>query len=665
MLVSKVGAERDQAGALVPAQRPAELRTSVEANLASLGTDHLDVVNLRRLDVSPGLKAEGDQKVDLDSQLAELTALRDEGKIGGIGLSGVGTAQIEQAQTGLAADGSSPGGGVACVQNSYSVLDRASEPVLDVCRKHGIAWVPFFPLGSAGFPGYASVTGHPAVVAAAESLGVTPAQVGLAWLLASYEGTLLIPGTADPAHLADNIAAGRVRLSPDIVADLGRCGAEVIRHLGHRAGKYKWSARATTRSRYSLTGLAIVLIVSAMDMSEVLMTIATPEGRADPYPLYAALHEMGEAVEAGTGEVLVVGYDAINSVLRDPGFRVSDAGQFELNFPGWRDHPVFVQGADWILNLNAPDHARIRSLIARAFTARRINGLEPAIAAIADELLDAMADRGADGSPVEFMQNFAYLLPVTVICELIGIPEADRAGFRPLAHDLAGVFEVTDADTLPAINTAAIELLAYFTGLAARRRVHPRDDLLSDLVTISDSGGGRLTGAELLHNLTLLLVAGFETTTNLLGNGLQIVLNDPAAGDAVRDGSVSPAAFVEEVLRFDSPVQLTSRIGYDTKVGGVMVSAGAGVTTLLGAGNWDPRRFAEPGRFDPLRTDGGPLSFGGGAHFCIGAALARLEGRVAFGLLLNRFPKITAAGDPVRRDRLVLRGFEELPVSVS
>jgi cytochrome P450 len=402
-----------------------------------------------------------------------------------------------------------------------------------------------------------------------------------------------------------------------------------------------------------------------MDVIEVLMKIATPEGRANPYPLYAALHELGEAIEAGPGEVLVVGHDAISSILRDPAFRVTDASRWNEDFPVWRDQPVFIQGADWILNLNAPDHARIRSLIARAFTARRIAGLEPAITAMADELLDAMADRGADGSAVEFMQDFAYSLPVTVICELIGIPEADRAGFRPLARDLAGVFEFSDPGALPAINNAATELLAYFTGLAGRRRAHPRDDLLSDLVAISDSGSGRLTGTELLHNLTLLLVAGFETTTNLLGNGLNIVLHDPPAGQAVRDGSVPAAAFVEEVLRYDSPVQLTSRTGHETKVGGVAVSAGVGVTTLLGAGNRDPRRFASPDRFDPSRPDGGPLSFGGGAHFCIGAALARLEGRVAFDRLLHRFPSIAAAGEPVRRDRLVLRGFEELPVFVS
>jgi cytochrome P450 len=398
-----------------------------------------------------------------------------------------------------------------------------------------------------------------------------------------------------------------------------------------------------------------------MDAIEILTALGTPEGRADPYPLYASLLEMGEAIEIDPDHVLVVGYDAINAVLRDPGFRVSDESSFEDDFPSWRANPVFVQAMDWILNLNGPRHTRIRTLMAKAFTARRVAGLEPAIAGIADGLLDAMAERGA----VEFMHDFAYLLPVTVICELIGIPEADREGFRPLARDLVGIFELNEITTLPAINAAAEQLLAYFTELAAQRRADPRDDMLSDLLAVSDSGDGRLTDAELLHNLTLLLVAGFETTTNLLGNGLQVILTDPPAGDAVRDGSVPPSAFVEEVLRFDSPVQLTSRVGYDTDVRGVPVTGKTEILTLLGAGNRDPRRFANPGRFDPMRPDGGPLSFGGGAHFCIGAALARLEGAVAFPRLLRRFPKISPAGEPVRRPTLLLRGYEAIPVTVA
>lgn len=401
-----------------------------------------------------------------------------------------------------------------------------------------------------------------------------------------------------------------------------------------------------------------------MDALQIVGQLATPAGRADPYPHYAALHELGEVVRLGPGAVAVAGYDAIGSVLRDPGFRAHDDASWDKNFPGWQSQPVLVQGSDWLLNINGPKHARIRSLIARAFTARRVAGLEPAITAMADELLDAMADRGAGGSVVEFMHDFAYLLPVTVICELLGIPAADREEFRPIARDLAGVFEISDPEAFPAINAAAVELLGYFTGLAALRRAAPRDDLVSDLLAISGTGDGRLTDAELLHNLTLLLVAGFETTTNLLGNGLQVVLTQPGVGAAVRDGSVPVTAFVEETLRYDSPVQLTSRVGYDTTVGGVAVADGDDIMTMLGAGNRDPRRFAEPDTFDPLRPDGGPLSFGGGAHFCIGAALARLEAGVAFPRLLRRFPRLAAAGQPVRRDTFLLRGFDALPVAI-
>jgi pyridoxine 4-dehydrogenase len=201
VLASKVGAARDAGGRLVPGQRPEELRDQVEANLATLGAEQVGVVNLRRLDAPPGLIAEGDQQVSLDDQLAELSALRDEGKIGGIGLSAVSASQLRQALPAR----------IVCVQNSYSVLDRTAEPVLDLCREHGIAWVPFFPLGSA-FPNRPKATDDPTVAAIAAELGATSAQVALAWLLAHYDGTLLIPGTADPAHLAQNLAAGSLRL---------------------------------------------------------------------------------------------------------------------------------------------------------------------------------------------------------------------------------------------------------------------------------------------------------------------------------------------------------------------------------------------------------------------------------------------------------------------
>jgi hypothetical protein len=198
---------------LVAAQRPDQLRAQVDANLATLGAEQLAAVNLRRADAPPGIVAEGDQKVDLDDQLAELSALRDEGKIGGIGLSNVSAEQLRQALP----------AGIVCVQNLYNLLDRSAEDVLEVCRRHDVAWVPFFPLGSS-HPRIPKVTDHPAVTATAERLEVTPAQVGLAWLLAHYAGTLLIPGTSDPAHLADNVAAGDVRLDEEAMAVLDRAG---------------------------------------------------------------------------------------------------------------------------------------------------------------------------------------------------------------------------------------------------------------------------------------------------------------------------------------------------------------------------------------------------------------------------------------------------------
>jgi aryl-alcohol dehydrogenase-like predicted oxidoreductase len=231
VLASKVGADRDGDGRLVPAQRPAQLRAQVEANLAALGTERLGVVNLRRVDAPPGLIATGEQVVSLDDQLAELVALRQAGKVGGIGLSNVSAGQLEQARP----------AGIACVQNSYSVLDRAAEPVLDLCRVHGIAWVPFFPLGSAGFAGLPKVTDNPTVRGVAAELGVTPAQVGLAWQLAHYDRTLLIPGTSSAAHLAENLAVGAVKLSAAARASLDRLatdgGTSDPARAGHGAGR--------------------------------------------------------------------------------------------------------------------------------------------------------------------------------------------------------------------------------------------------------------------------------------------------------------------------------------------------------------------------------------------------------------------------------------------
>jgi aryl-alcohol dehydrogenase-like predicted oxidoreductase len=214
VLATKVGAVNTAAGGLVAAQRPAELRAQVEANLSTLGVDRIDIVDLRRADTPPGIVAEGEQVVDLDAQLAELIRLREEGKIGGIGLSNVDADQLRRALP----------AGIECVQNWDSVLERTSAPVLELCREQGIAWVPFCPLGS-GFPNRPRVWQNPTVNAVAEEVGATPAQVALAWLLHDYDRTLLIPGTASPAHLAENIAAADVVLDAEAMARLDAVAA--------------------------------------------------------------------------------------------------------------------------------------------------------------------------------------------------------------------------------------------------------------------------------------------------------------------------------------------------------------------------------------------------------------------------------------------------------
>ena len=390
-----------------------------------------------------------------------------------------------------------------------------------------------------------------------------------------------------------------------------------------------------------------------------------PEGRADPFPLYARAHETGPVSAMADGWFLVCGYAAVNQVLRDPGF----------GLPG----PVRRRSADGelsslsrsVLRANPPDHGRMRALMAQVFTPRRVAALRPAVEGAVDSLLDRLAAAGARGRPVDFMAEFAYQLPVTVICELLGVPAADRDRFRPLAADLTEVLELSadNPDPGPVATAAARELTGYFTGLIAERRTDPRDDLIGALVAARDAADGRLSEPELLANLVVLLVAGFETTTNLLGNGLAILLQRPELTAALRCGDMAISGFTEEVLRYDSPVQVTTRQARadNLTVAGVSIPTDSTLILLIGAANRDPDRFPDPDRFDPARSDIRPLSFGAGAHFCLGNGLARLEAGAAFPRLLARFPALAAAPDrqPARRDRLVLRGYQELPIRVA
>lgn len=405
-----------------------------------------------------------------------------------------------------------------------------------------------------------------------------------------------------------------------------------------------------------------------MPTSEAVMgELYTEAGRADPYPLYMKLHELGPASRVAEMFFVANAYREVNAVLRNPGFGKWEAiGQA---FPELAEHPSLTRLNQSILDANPPNHTRVRRLMSTVFTPRRTAALAPAIGRIVENLLDAMAESGADGSAVDFMDAFAFRVPVSVICELLGIPEADRYRFRTLIQDLAIALElVNDLSLLGPADAAMLELEDYFTALVAARRADPRDDLTSALIHDADQADGRLTEEELLGNLVLLLLAGFETTTNLFGNGLAVLFDRPELAAGLRDGTVPVAGFVDEVLRFDSPVQLTSRLalvdGLD--VAGMPVPKGAEVLLLLGAANHDPQRFAQPERFDPERPDNQPLSFGAGAHYCLGAALARLEAVTAFPRLLGRFPELAPAKDAgrIRSDRLVLRGYQTFPVLV-
>jgi cytochrome P450 len=395
-----------------------------------------------------------------------------------------------------------------------------------------------------------------------------------------------------------------------------------------------------------------------VDTDAILQQLMTPAGRSDPFPAYAAAHRLGQVSALPDGPFLVCGYTAVDEVLRNPGFGLPEP------VPASSGNDALRLMNESILRANPPDHGRMRSLISKVFTPRRVADLRPAVEEAVDDLLDRFGEAAA-GGPVDFMDQVAFPLPVTVICALLGVPDGDRRRFRPLAADLTEALEPSGDPSAPA-DAAARELAGYFTPLIADRRAAPGDDLVSALVAARDAEDGRLTDQELLANLILLLVAGFETTTNLLGNGLKILLDRPDLTGALCAGRIPVAGFVEEVLRYDSPVQIVTRraLTGGLTVQGIPVPEGRDLILLIGAANRDPARYRDPDRFDPTRTDVRPLSFGAGAHICSGNNLARLEAAVAFPRLLTRFPALSPAPGrlPSRRDRLVLRGFQTIPV---
>ncbi|WP_250037849.1 cytochrome P450 [Paractinoplanes maris] len=393
-----------------------------------------------------------------------------------------------------------------------------------------------------------------------------------------------------------------------------------------------------------------------MDFPTALGSLFTPEGRHDPYPAYDVLRAHAPAFLAPDERWYVTTHALTNRLLRDPSVRLADAGDYDQFWPEWRQNRGVASVVLSMLQSNPPDHTRVRRAAAATFTPKRIGGMREVIAGQAEELIKAMPPAA------DFMTAFAYPLPIGVICALLGVPATDRVWFRERAADLTVVLEpISTVEEMELADAAGRDLEDYFVGLIAERQRNPQDDLTSALIAAGDT----LTGEELLANLVLLLVAGFETTANLLGLGLHLLLGHPdQAGRLRADAELAPA-FVEEILRYDSPVQLTSRFTTrPVELGdGVDVPAGAGLTMLLGAANRDPARYDDPNRFDPDRANVQPVSFGGGAHYCLGAPLARLEAQVALPLLLTMLPRLALTGEPERRDRLTLRGFASLPVT--
>ncbi|MCM2427008.1 cytochrome P450 [Streptomyces sp. RKAG337] len=391
----------------------------------------------------------------------------------------------------------------------------------------------------------------------------------------------------------------------------------------------------------------------------------TPQAREDPVPVYRALHDDGPVHRLNDDWVVVCGYEEVDQALRSPVFQVKDSAFRERTRPGWTaGHPSAAMITDSVIRARSPHHERVRQLLSRPLTARRAAGLDPAVSEHTRGLLDRLAELGAGGEPVDFVAHFAYPLPIALICDLLGVPAADRAWFRHRATDLSYVLEPAGQERdLSRADEAATRLLDYFTSLVDERRARPQEDLVSDLVRVSDVAADRLSERELLVNLVLMLAAGFETTASLLGNGLSVLLDRPADQDRLARDPASAAAYVQEILRYDPPAQATDRWATeDTAIGGVRVTEGTQVLLLLGAANRDPRRFSDPDAFDPDRPAHQSLAFGAGPHFCLGSALARMEAETALQQLCARFPRMTRAGGSPRTDRLALRGHAALPV---
>jgi cytochrome P450 len=393
--------------------------------------------------------------------------------------------------------------------------------------------------------------------------------------------------------------------------------------------------------------------------------IVPPDQWSDPHPHYHRVRAATPVLAIdGFDDLVLTRYEDCERVLRDPAFSSDDMT--------YRRQPLRRQAPEGmeeirvrsLLNMDPPDHTRLRGLVSKAFTPRSVERLRPHVADLVGGFLDAAEARARDGDgSFDVIADLGYPLPVTVICEMLGVPVEDRDLFGPWSHDGTRLLDADiDDETLQRGVLAMMQIVNYISHLFDERRADPRDDMISALLAVEE-GGDRLSEEELRSIVLLLFVAGHETTMNLIGNGMVALMrNRDQWARLCADPALAPSA-VEELLRYDGPVHLTGRVATrDIDVGGVTVEAGQGVVTLLAAANRDPERFPDPDRLDLARADGPHLTFSHGIHYCLGAALARLEGQEVLGALARRLPDAELAEEPVHREHFVLRGYREVLV---
>ncbi|MCE3029601.1 cytochrome P450 [Streptomyces sp. CMSTAAHL-2] len=400
------------------------------------------------------------------------------------------------------------------------------------------------------------------------------------------------------------------------------------------------------------------------DPIDVMGRLLSFEGKQDPYPLYEQMRAHGPVVDVGGAHLFVTGHAECARALREPDLLSTDAAVQDARLPGWREHASWSWLTKNMLFSNDPAHERYRRFFSSAFSARSVKAWRPLVERRAACAVERVARLAAGGEVVDLVAEFSFPMAAGVIGELLGIPDEDHDAFRADVGDITLTLEpIRDMGQLTAGDAAMERLAVYFHDLVARRRAHPTTDLTSSFTAARDTGG-ELSETELVANLMLLLVAATEAPQDLLSNMVRLALTHPAQAERLRTEPDFAAGFTDETLRFDPAAQILNRVASrDLDFFGVKVAQGVPLTLLIAAGNRDPRRFTNPDVFDPARRDNSPLTFSGGAHFCLGAALARMSAETAVPLLLRRLPGLRLAGEATFRDQIVQRGHGRLPVT--